>query len=790
AYLIVLLLIPLITTAQTLVVRAGFDATALSALESQTGTPTIDFSNIGASLVTKNQKVGSGCFESYGGKNWARISGIKGITAREGFTIGFWFKPRSRAPWHTIFGFRLGTHNFRLENCKEGGDPSLTLFADKGLPTRVNLCGWHPANKLPLEAWYAIVLTYYDGIFKLYRDGQLIDTYTEIPTIRPADGLEEIIIGRGRDDAAANAAWKNGLYAQFDDFVLWSGVVAPSALWPQAAKDGTAMLAPLRGALPGGTYALTGGTLTLRPCQAKNPNKMTLIGYGRVELFCKISDLELALDATQFRGDILLKDGGSGANRKLSSRNLQLGASARLVIEQGMQLLVIGTMNVPSIALSGAGEKNGEEFGALRLIEFPLGAVCSADLELMGDTTIAAAGTLKGTVTHRLSRTPTLTLGSQNLNAWHFDHLSDMNVQASLGTADRPLALTLNCRSMTLSKDSFLTTVKLETPTHLISGTHQAQTIQMNASAILYVKGSAILGAETIVNASPLMIEKGGTLLTGTNVSGALSLLAESKIKMVGNKALTAGFLSLQENGKIMILGSPEQLTNERLPLLQWQAAVPQPKVSDFQLSPALAGATLSVSNNTLWINGSYSMATKGCKICIVDGNGAPSPEALPEAGAFILAHTPNAPKQGIVTLKVIGETSDDTALSSAQAANIAYLLNIAPVTHVQGNEVQASFAYHFGIREVRRQSQEMVSLIVTVEPFDSMGTLGSSLNGYIQVLGKTDAKDRQWAVLGEAVPGTDYAKGTLEIRDIRTVRKGKTYRLFGLRLSPLSYKK
>ena len=76
------------------------------------------------------------------------------------------------------------------------------------------------------------------------------------------------------------------------------------------------------------------------------------------------------------------------------------------------------------------------------------------------------------------------------------------------------------------------------------------------------------------------------------------------------------------------------------------------------------------------------------------------------------------------------------------------------------------------------------------VEPFDGMGTLGAAPNGYIQILAKPDASAPQWSVLAEIPPGTPYRNGLITSAPFRNVHGGKTYKVFGVRLSPTSARK
>mgnify|MGYP002521066639 CR=1 FL=1 len=806
------------TSPGAVAVRCPFTPTAVAKVTSETGTPVLNFVQEGGlkGKVVKPEldELGVSSFQAYnayGSTIYAIIRDVRGLTEKEGFTLAFRIRPRSRMLWRPVFGFRFGNHNYRLEQVAtpKGSNPiTLTLFQDNGVKLHPNMSAWHPKNAMELEHWYDVRLSYAKGVFTLFINGTEVDRYP-VNGHAPGDSVTELILGTGRNGAAADAKVKAGLYIRLDDVMAWTGTSAqpnyaessnkqnaPSAQpdLPAATADGSCVLAPKRGALPKWSHTLNGGTLRIQPAQARNPECLTIGGQGRVELNCPFSDLTIALNAQDFNGDVVLLDDATSKRRmkKLCSEGLQLGSEARLIISPGMQLFVTqkGSYTLPHILLSGNGEVNNEGFGALRIDH---GQNLNSAIELAGAATIAANGILSGRIYAPEGTEPQLTLGRREGDMQAVPLLRGITVNASIGTPTAPLALLINGSTAELRGGSFTTRLTVQAPTRLTAGYHRSDEVNIAPMQSLIVEKTGMLDAKRIFSTGNLIIGKGGTLSGGCSITGSCVFMDGAQLQVRAGATASLSLLALQHTAPLQIVGNPTGMQGGRNKILTWAVSSEPPTSADFALSPKMpAGCELELEGNALYLKVPYSVAMGDTQVKLCNSDGTPA-QITPdrEAISFIVA---TAQQQQAFTddiiLKVEGATSETPEMDAGQAVNVAYLLNLHPQISRDKNTVTAQYLCNFGISEVRRVGNNRVEATVLIEPFDGMGTLGDAPNGYIQILGKCSAEDRQWAVLAEIAPQTPYHNGTLTSAPFRNVHKEKTFRIFGVRITATSARK
>ena len=806
-------------------VRCSFEPGAMSEVFSEMGKPTVRYEQGGTAKQKPARPVmdelGVTALETFhdgGNFRYGVVDHIEGVRAKEGFTVSFRFRPRSRMRWRPIFGLRLGKHNYRLEQVAEvkpEGAITLALFRDNGQKLTEKMCSWHPKNSLILERWYDLRLCYKDECFVLYIDG------TEVERLKvPAghgleDAVSELVLGTGRDGDGASSGVKPGLYARLDEVCLWPGTtekptpmrvaVAPAPVQakptveiPAAAPDGSCVLAPKQGALPEWKHTLKGGTLRIQPAQASNPAQLTIEGQGRIELCCPFSDLTVRLDAKRFAGEVVLMDDATrpGRGKKLRCSGFELGPNARLVLAPGTQAYVVGQgpFSAPQISFGGHGEINAEGFGALRIEP---GATLESAIEVTAPATIAATGAIKGRIFTQRGDAPLLTIGRApdplGQSRWVLPLLSGIKIGASLGTPDRPFSLLINSGSAELSGGSFARQVTVNAPVRLTGGKHVATELTIAPMQSVQVSGGATLEAKSIHSTGNLIIEREGTLASGCTVTGSCVLMDGAKLRIRPGEVATLSLLAMQHGDHLTITGEVHGMQGGKNTLLTWAIGGEALTRDDFLLAPDIPeGCELLFEPGKLSLQVPYAVAMGHLKTRVVNPDGAPAAVApMPEATSFVVAAAlQGAKREGELTLKMEGSTSESPEMDAGQAVNVAYLLNLTPQTSLAGGTLSAQYLCNFGVAEVRRVGNNRVEAAVMVEPFDGMGTLGSAPNGYIQILGKSDPADRQWAVLAEIAPGTPYRNGMVVSAPFRNVHGNKTFRTFGVRLSPTSARK
>lgn len=812
-------------------VRCSFNPGAVDQVVSDSGKPKMSFvlqgPQEGKAVKPSMDELGVSALEVFSnaqGTRYGVVSGVEGLRAKEGWTIAFRFRPRSRMRWRPVFGFRFGKHNYRLEQVAEPKNNSpitLALFRNNGQNLVQGMTRWHEKNRLELEQWYDIRLCYMDESFVLFIDGNEVERLKVPAEHGPDDKLTELVLGTGRDGDGVASGVKPGLYARLDEVCAWSGTSAtppatkpvakpivaerkaepaptkPTVELPVAAPDGSCVLAPKQGPLPEWTHTLKGGTLRIQPAQAANPKPLTVEGHGRIEISCPYSDLKITLNAQTFEGEVVVVDDATrqGAGKKLRSSGLLLGPEARLVLSPGVQLYVVGQgpFDAPQMAVSGGGELNREGFGALRVES---GATLESAIELTAPTTLAATGTVAGRIWTQ-QNTPLLTLGRTadptGQTKWVVPLLSGLKVEATLGSPEKPLDLLVNGGNVEMSGGSFARNFTVQAPVRLTNGIHQAQELKIAPMQSLQVEGEAVLKAETIRSTGNLIVAKGGTLQGGGQVTGSCVFLDGAQLEIRPGRVTSLSLLAMQHGSSLVVTGNPTGMKGGKNPILTWQVCSDTLTDDDFLLGSDIPeGCELVLEGNTLSLNVPYAVAMGNLNVKLFNPDGTeaavkPSPEATSFVTAAALRGRPAA---GELRLTLEGSTSETPEMDVGQAVNVAYLLNLRPQATVAGGAVSAQYLCNFGVAEVKRVGNNRVEATVMVEPFDGLGTLGAAPNGYIQILGKPDASAPQWAVLAEIPPGTPYRNGLITSAPFRNVHGGKTYKVFGVRLSPTSARK
>lgn len=816
-------------------VRCSFNPGAVEQVVSDSGKPKMSFvlqgPQEGKAVKPSMDELGVSALEVFSnaqGTRYGVVSGIEGLLAKEGWTIAFRFRPRSRMRWRPVFGFRFGKHNYRLEQVAEpkNNNPiTLALFRNAGENLVQGMTRWHEKNKLELEQWYDIRLCYIDESFVLFVDGNEVERLKVPAEHGPDDKLTELVLGTGRDGDGVASGVKPGLYARLDEVCAWSGTSAtppaskpvakpaakavvaerkaepaptkPAVELPVAAPDGSCVLAPKQGPLPEWTHTLKGGTLRIQPAQAANPKPLTVEGRGRIEISCPFSDLGVTLNAQDFEGEVVVVDDATrqGAGKKLRSSGLLLGPEAQLVLSPGVQLYVVGQgpFDAPQMAVSGGGELNREGFGALRVEP---GATLESAIELTAPTTLAATGTVAGRIWTQ-QNAPLLTLGRTadptGQTKWVVPLLSGLKVEATLGSPEKPLDLLVNGGNVEMSGGSFARNFTVQAPVRLTNGLHQAQELQIAPMQSLQVEGEAVLKAEMIRSTGNLIVAKGGTLQGGGQVTGSCVFLDGAQLEIAPGKVTSLSLLAMQHGSSLVVTGNPTGMKGGKNPILTWQVCSDTLTDDDFLLGSDIPeGCELVLEGNTLSLDIPYAVAMGNLNIKLFNPDGTeaavkPSPEATSFVTAAALRGRAAA---GELRLTLEGSTSETPEMDAGQAVNVAYLLNLRPQATVTGGAVSAQYLCNFGVAEVKRVGNNRVEATVMVEPFDGLGTLGAAPNGYIQILGKPDASAPQWAVLAEIPPGTPYRNGLITSAPFRNVHGGKTYKVFGVRLSPTSARK
>lgn len=816
-------------------VRCSFNPGAVEQVVSDSGKPKLSFvlqgPQEGKAVKPSMDELGISALEVFSnaqGTRYGVVSNIDGLRAKEGWTIAFRFRPRSRMRWRPVFGFRFGKHNYRLEQVAEPKNNSpitLALFRDNGQNLVQGMTRWHEKNRLELEQWYDIRLCYMDESFVLFIDGTEVERLKVPAEHGPDDKLTELVLGTGRDGDGVASGVKPGLYARLDEVCAWSGTSAtppaskpvakpaakavvaerkaelapttPAVDLPVAAPDGSCVLAPKQGPLPEWKHTLKGGTLRIQPAQAANPKPLTVEGRGRIEISCPYSDLKITLNAQAFEGEVVVVDDATrqGAGKKLRSSGLLLGPEAQLVLSPGVQLYVVGQgpFDAPQMAVSGGGELNREGFGALRVEP---GATLESAIELTAPTTLAATGTVAGRIWTQ-QNAPLLTLGRTadptGQTKWVVPLLSGLKVEATLGSPEKPLDLLVNGGKVEMSGGSFTRNFTVQAPVRLTNGVHQAQELKIAPMQSLQVEGEAVLKAETIRSTGNLIVAKGGTLQGGGQVTGSCVFLDGAQLEIRPGKVTSLSLLAMQHGSSLVVTGNPTGMKGGKNPILTWQVCSDTLSADDFLLGSDIPeGCELVLEGNTLSLNVPYAVAMGNLNVKLFNPDGTeaavkPSPEATSFVTAAALRGRAAA---GDLRLTLEGSTSETPEMDAGQAVNVAYLLNLRPQATVAGGAVSAQYLCNFGVAEVKRVGNNRVEATVMVEPFDGLGTLGAAPNGYIQILGKPDASAPQWAVLAEIPPGTPYRNGLITSAPFRNVHGGKTYKVFGVRLSPTSARK
>lgn len=812
-------------------VRCSFNPGAVDQVVSESGKPKLSFvlqgPQAGKAVKPSMDELGVSALEVFSnaqGTRYGVVSGIEGLRAKEGWTIAFRLRPRSRMRWRPILGFRFGKHNYRLEQVAEpkSNNPiTMALFRNAGQNLVQGMTRWHEKNKLELEQWYDIRLCYMDESFVLFVDGTEVERLKVPAEHGPDDRLTELVLGTGRDGDGAASGVKPGLYERLDEVCAWSGTSAtppagkpvvkatvaereaepakakPSVELPVAAPDGSCVLAPKQGPLPEWQHTLKGGTLRIQPAQAGNPKPLTIEGHGRIEISCPFSDLTVTLNAQTFEGEVVVVDDATrqGAGKKLRSSGLLLGPEARLILSPGVQLYVVGqgAFDAPQIGVSGGGELNREGFGALRIES---GATLESAIEMTGPTTLAATGTVAGRIWTQ-QEAPLLTLGRTadptGQTKWVVPHLSGLKVDATLGSPNKPLDLLVNGGNVEMSGGSFSRNFTVQAPVRLTNGLHQAQELTIAPLQSLQIEGDAVLKAQTIRSTGNLIVAKGGTLAGGGKVTGSCIFLDGAQLEIAPGKVTSLSLLAMQHGSSLIITGNPTGMKGGKNPILTWQVCSDTLSDDDFLMGSDIPeGCELVLEGNTLSLNVPYAVAMGNLNIKLLNPDGSeatvkPSPEALSFVTAAALRGRSAA---GDLRLTLEGSTSETPEMDAGQAVNVAYLLNLRPQASLIGGAISAQYLCNFGVAEVRRVGNNRIEATVMVEPFDGMGTLGAAPNGYIQILAKPDASAPQWAVLAEIPPGTPYRNGLITSAPFRNVHGGKTYKVFGVRLSPTSARK
>lgn len=812
-------------------VRCSFNPGAVDQVVSDSGKPKLSFvlqgPQQGKAVKPSMDELGISALEVFSnaqGTRYGVVSGIEGLRAKDGWTIAFRYRPRSRMRWRPVFGFRFGKHNYRLEQVAEPKNNSpitLALFRNNGQNLVQGMTRWHEKNRLELEQWYDIRLCYMDESFVLFIDGTEVERHKVSAEHGPDDMLTELVLGTGRDGDGVASSVKPGLYARLDEVCAWSGTSAtppvgkpaakatvaerkpepvkakPAIELPVAAPDGSCVLAPKQGPLPEWTHTLKGGTLRIQPAQAANPKPLTVEGHGRIEISCPYSDLKITLNAQAFEGEVVVVDDATrqGAGKKLRSSGLLLGPEARLVLSPGIQLYVVGqgAFDAPQMAVSGGGELNHEGFGALRIEP---GVTLESAIEMTAPTTFAATGTVAGRIWTQ-QNAPLLTLGRTadptGQTKWVVPLLSGLKVEATLGSPEKPLDLLVNGGNVEMSGGSFARNFTVQAPVRLTNGVHQAQELKIAPMQSLQVEGEAVLKAETIRSTGNLVIAKGGTLSGCGQISGSCVFLDGAQLEIKPGKVTHLSLLAMQHGSSLIVTGNPTGMKGGKNPILTWTVCSDTLTADDFLLGSDIPeGCELVLEGNTLSLNVPYAVAMGNLNVKLFNPDGTEATvKPSPEACSFVTAAALRGRSaSGDLRLTLEGSTSETPEMDAGQAVNVAYLLNLRPQASFIGGAISAQYLCNFGIAEVKRVGNNRVEATVMVEPFDGLGTLGTAPNGYIQILGKPEASAPQWAVLAEIPPGTPYRNGLITSAPFRNVHGGKTYKVFGVRLSPTSARK